>query len=571
MAPGTGPVKIRAPVFTKERGLVDHVAIGMRTPGGIQDAASRKREIAFLFVLLVTLLLLFNQLTISRNRWTLHPDDQDLFLFSSVLLHTGNLWCQSPLNDEYDTDAFRPGIDEYRCDDSSGHKIRANYTPGIYFLLCPGHLVGFRGPFVIVSIMGVLGVLFLYLLVRELYDYRIAMMAAALLGFSAPYIFWSNMLFSNIPAVSLFLGGLYFLARAVRHDGKRIDYLATIAFFSFAVWIRYEFILLVLVVLLVVTVTYRKRLRRRYVMEAAVLVVLIGALLTGLNYLTTGSIFGLHPETGMGSTASTMLVQYPTSMLRYRVVQTIATNARMYIYGVSPILTVIGLLGIVYCLRKKRDGFLVAILLVGLLVLYYFGKGTGFWGYGDNIMAASYTRYFLPVLACLAVFAGVFCVRYLGEHLNRRAVVLVLALVITAHVVVSMNMAAGMKFGLNYVDKYFGHRRDTNYFVAGLQEAPVLVDLTRGGFYEKMILSRTVLVPQYIPENEREERTVEIITDLVSRGVPVYVLDTTERSLFNRDSLDAGLDPFYLQEIEHPVIYEVGGKTPEIFEVLRVD
>ena len=568
MAHGPGPVKTKASVSREGRGLVDHGAVGMRTSVGIQDAAARKREMVFLFVLLVALLLLFNQLTISRNRWTLHPDDQDLFVFSEVLLHSGHLWYQSPLNAEYDTDAFRPGLDDYESDPAAGEKIRARYTPGIYFLLCLGHIAGFRGPFIIVSIMGVLGVLFLYLLVRELYDYKTAMMAAVFLGFSAPYIFWSNMLFSNIPAVSLFLGGLYFLARAVRYRGRRIDYLATILFFSFAVWIRYEFILIVLVALLVVVFKYRRGIRLKYVIESIALVVLLGALFAGLNQLTTDSAFGLHPAKGVGGTANLMLVKYPTSLFGNRVAHAIFYNARMYIYAVAPVLTVLGVLGVVYCLKKKkREGFLVALLLVGLLVLYYYGKSGSYWGYRDNIMASSYTRYFLPVMAGLAVFAGVFAVRYLGERLNRRAAVLLLALIIIAHVVVSVNVAQGMKFGLEYTDRSFGHRRDVNYFIAGLPEDSVVVDLTQDGFYNLMTISKTVFVPDKIPEHEREERTVEIITGLVSSGVPVYAINTEGRGLFDIQLLEAGLSPFFLQEIEHPVIFEVGGKTPEIYRV----
>ena len=537
-------------------------------PKTFRISASRKREILFLLILLVTLFVLFNQLSISRNRWTLHPDDHDLFIFSDVLLHTGHLWYESPLNTEYHTDAFRPPLTDYESDSAEGVKIRARYTPGIYFLLGLGHIAGYRGPFVIVSIMGVLGVLFLYLLARELFDYKVAMMSAIFLGFSSSYIMWSNMLWSNIPAVSLFLGGMYFLAMAARHCQRRAYYLASVAFFALSIWIRYEFIALAAVVILVVVVKYRHRLRMKYILQAALLALVIGGIFAGLNYLTTETIFGLHPSKGVGGTAKLMLVRYPTSIFGQRILRAISNNARMYIYDVAPVLTVLGLLGVVYCFRKKREGFLIALLLVGLLVLFYYGKSGSNWGYGQNLMASSYTRYFLPIMAALAIFAGVLTVRYLGEGLSRRAAVVVLALIVVAHVAVSVKIVQEKKFGLEYVDRYCEHRRDVNYFVAGLPEDAVIVDTSSNAFHYYMIISRTVFIPDLLFEDEREEKTVEIITDLVSRGIPVYIIDNPERSLFDIELLEARLSPVSLQDIEHPVIFRVGAKTPEIYQVV---
>ena len=180
----------------------------------------KTREISLLVLVFISLFFLYNRLNLSENRWTLHPDDRNLAVYTTVLTETGHLWYQSPYNEQFDTDSFLPGLNDYQSDRDGDHKIRAAYTPGIYFVLSLGRFFGYNGPFYIVSFLGLLAVFFFYLILRQLYGQNVALVGILFFGFSSAFIYWNNMLFSNVPALCFFLGGLFFMLQASRKPDR---------------------------------------------------------------------------------------------------------------------------------------------------------------------------------------------------------------------------------------------------------------------------------------------------------------------------------------------------------------
>ena len=522
------------------------------------------KEKLFLVVLLASCLFMFNKLNLSPNRWTLHPDDQYVLVFSRVLGETGHLWYQSPHNEAYDVLAFTPGIDDYECDPDKGYEIRTPYAPGIHFLVSPGHLFGFKGPFLIVALLGVVGVLFFYLFVRELFGVLTAMVATVFFALSPAYVYWSNMLFTNVPTMCFFMGGLYFLARTAKHPEKKANYLLATALLIISIWIRGDFIFPVGIVVLAVLIGYRKQLRWRYVLYAFALFIVMGCTIAGVNYVTTGSPVGVVPKVGTGAHATQVLVKYTLATFNLEVLY---NNTRAYVYGIAPLMTVLGVLGVLYCARTKerKNPFLIALLLIAAFALVYYGKNACFWGYDKDYLAASYVRYFLPIFMSLTVFAAVFIVKWVRSISTRSLAVAACVLVLLAQVLISVNVLNRNTFGLTYTDALNQASGQVDRFAAELPDESLVVNFSKDDFYKKMIVSRTVFTPAAIPEEERLDRTLEILIDLDRKGVPVYIFNNPDREIVDIEEWDRNSREFHLEPVEHGIHFKVGARDPVIY------
>ncbi|MCG2796513.1 MAG: glycosyltransferase family 39 protein [Actinomycetia bacterium] len=518
----------------------------------------------FLVVLLICLFFAYNKLNISKNRWTLHPDDHNVYYFSDVLLNTGHLWYESPLNAEYETLAFQPRMEDAGEKGSERYRSNADYSPGIYLLTCLGHFAGVSGPFAIVSFIGLAGILLFYLFAREIFTKSIAMYSTVFLGLSSIYAYWSNMLFTNIPALSFFMGGLYYLSRSIKSVGKRRYYLLSAALFMVSLWIRYEYVLFLVIVALVLLVKYRRDLKRAYVLQSLALMALMGASFALVNYFTLGSPVGMGAAAGAGRNTVDTVVQYSVSSFSPGA---LLANARMYVYGIAPALTVLGLLGMVLCLRRERSGFTYMLVAIAFFALCYYGKNSGFWGYGENWLASSYTRYFLPVTMCLSLFAGFFTVKLIQSIPYRKTAIVTGAIILIVVTVTSLGVLFDNEFGLSFTDKYDGNRKSVEEYVSTLPESSVVTDLTYDNYYRFIIVSRTVFNPSFFSEDELEEKMIEVFEGLCAKGVPLYIIDNIDRTLLDIEVFKKKHGNIQLTSIEHPILFQYGTRTPDIYRV----
>ncbi|MCG2796643.1 MAG: glycosyltransferase family 39 protein [Actinomycetia bacterium] len=523
-----------------------------------------KREILFLVVLVILLFFLFNKLNFSTNRWTLHPDDHDIYYYSEILLKTGHLWAESPYNEEYGTEAFQPGIDQVEGEDPGPYRLRNEYAPGMYLVVCPGHLVGSRGPFCIVSILGIIGVVFIYFFSRELFGRGSAMLSSLFLGLCAVYVYWSNMLFSNIPAFTFFAGGLYFTARAVREKDRRVYYFLSTVFYMMSIWIRYDYIIFVAIIVLLALILYRRELVVRYVLQSLVLLFLVAACFAALNYLFTGGVMGITSARGTVQTGVNMAARSPAEWLD---LHALYTNARMYIFGVAPMLATLGVLGIFLCLARCRNGFVIALVALTVVVLWFYGTSSGFWGYDLNYLASSYTRYFLPAFMCLSIFAGVFTIKLLQVIRYRKVAIALGVVLLVAYAISSVFVLHQNTIGMTFTDRYCGNRKSVNEYVSTFPENAVVVDFTSDNYYRYIIVSRTVFNPTFLNEDGMEYETITIIGSLHREGVPVYIIDNIDRTIMNIGGFEKRHPPLKLNKMEHPVLFQYGTRTPDIYMV----
>lgn len=545
------------------------------------------KEIAFLFVLVCSSFFMFNRLNFSSNRWTVHPDDQDIMVFSKVLFESGRLWYQSPYNREYETKAFYPPVLEYGSDQDAGYKIHASYAPGIYFMTCPGNFFGYKGPFFIVGLFGIAGILVFYLFARKLFGISTAMIAAVFLAFLPPYAYWSDALFTNIPALFFLMGGLYFLASASKRFDRKSDYFLASASFILAVWIRGDYIFPAGIAVIAFLVGFRREVNWKYVLQSFVIIVLMVCALGAINFFTTGSVVGVVPAEGGASKAAEVLVRYPLRSISPGVMY---NNFRHYVYGVAPLLFILAVLGVVTCIfsRDRANPFLAALFLIGLFALFYYGKNSSFWGYDRYWLASSYSRYFLPLYAASSVFAAIFTVSWLerlaagrsrpanqgestraqGKDLFRWIAVGAGVLLITAQLVFSIGILSRWDFGFDYTESWNRSSKSVDDFVSKLPEDAVVVNFAGDTFFKKMIVSRTVFNPFMIEDGDRLGRSAEILTELNRKGIPVYIINNIDLEMKEMGKWDSVNKSFHLKKMDHDIEFKIDVRKPDIYKFI---
>ena len=363
----------------------------------------------------------------------------------------------------------------------------------------------------------------------------------------------ANMLFSNVLALSFFLGGIYLLIRWQKTGQARLSFLA-LALLIIGVWVRYDFVIPAVIILGVFfgSGLVTGRLPRRLLIELAAFSLIPVILLLVFNYETAGSIVAVT-RGDPSQTATELFWKYP---LRPFPGDVLATNLRMYLLDLTPILVTLALVGIAWTWRRGPGVVGVALLLVGAFVLFYYGKNADYWGFDKNWLGSSYTRYFLPAVIALGIFGGA-----AGDRIYeviRRAIpggryggVLLLGGLLAVHVAISWRSLDGTDFGLTFSRN---QAEDFQYFDRLVDSFPsntVLVDTTRGGFFRKMVVSRPVFYLDALPGKELPERVPRIMEQLEELGLQVYFTEEERRDIVNlRTLLSASLPGYGFEPIQ---------------------
>jgi hypothetical protein len=478
-------------------------------------------------ILLLGFIFLYNYITITSGNWFLHPDERDVYTVSQSLYEKHSLIQHQSLNSFFPDNIFTP-----EGSTSKGDDILPGRSIGIYVLLAPFYSLGSKVPFLIIPICGLISLSFIYLILRRSYNDRVATLATTLFAFTPHFIYWNNMLFSNIPALMFFLGGVYFLMVAGRKQ-----YLAAL-FFGLAVIMRYEYILIVVLFILGVLIAkFRStgliKITRTSLLSAALFLIFVSQILivnkfiygsplsfgytqTAFDPLTQKQInYSLSGAKGPLGVLHKYIYRFGNQFTSKSYFSNILINSRLYIMAWVPIIVVIGLLGLVrFRGRILNDSFLMGSLLVAVFILLYFGGAGGFNGFGEGWLGHSYSRYFLLPVLLLCILTALLLDSVFAKR-DWSSIILI----IVGTSLISIYWAFNAPLGLKDNDK--ANSLPTNSVIIS-------------NFYAKAIISRPVLVPEleHVKPEKINTTTLNYTDTLLNSGYKVFIIENLKHKSF---------------------------------------
>jgi hypothetical protein len=406
------------------------------------------RSLMALIGVLSLLLALFSYVSLAVvQRVPYAPDENTILFFTTLFSQTGTFRWESLLNDAYGTQIFRPRL----VVDLGDGTFSAPYSPGFILTLAVLQTLGLLQW--TIPLFGLLLTAAGYGILSQVYDSRIGLAGAVLIGTFPSVVFYANTFLDIIPSVSVFLAGLYVFLRAIRTNGSKLAAFSGILFAT-SVFLRVPHAIL-FVPLGVAALVLVRRFGWKLLAWTSFGVVIGSLPLLVLNTITFGNpfAFGLAVQVGensLGYATATPLAVGPMldAALRYLVIYPLA-------------FIVLAIVGLSFRTNKLSDEsrFLCIVLgLSGLVWILAYGSRTGTYAFDRITPASSLARYMLPVHVLAGIVAVGFLHRTPASRLRVLSVlvfgVVVLSLVVSFHPAIEGNLPRQVQV----IDGYAGLR-----------------------------------------------------------------------------------------------------------------
>ncbi|MDD5748224.1 MAG: glycosyltransferase family 39 protein [Actinomycetota bacterium] len=487
-----------------------------------------------LAAIILSAFILFNYTNMRGMNWFVHPDDYEAYVVGKNLRENFSLVYDEPLNNEFEYPVFTHSGMSF-----INHRTVPTRAPGLYFAVALGLIAGKEGPFFFIPFFGLLLLFFFFKLVKLIGSEQQALISTFLIAFSAPIIYWNNMLYSNLPGVSLFVIGVYFLMKvAYGKDPRLRSYLLCSISFAFSIWMRYENVLFVFIVCLVIIIRFRYSFRIKRFLVSLLLFLLLMTPILAINNALYGSplSFAYTQKVGTDKAAEEVAEKPEKSIWisienigkRFFVqdikpnLSRVFRNAKMFLFDPFPPLAIAGVAGIgLGLLRKERLRALSLALFIIAALWTYDTCGGYHWAESSPTICSSYVRYLLIVYVVFALYVP-YALEYIRSHTGRRLYRAVLTLFLVAFVLSQSFWLAGSSFNIESTTKYKAQAFHVEEIAKGLPENSIIVST----IYGKAIVSRKTLEPRRFPERKRKSLTIEYIKKLLQKGYEVYLLET---------------------------------------------
>ena len=349
-----------------------------------------------LFGILISSFLLFSFTYRSIDGLAvISPDENNALFFSSIVSDTGVFRWFSNLNEQYDTDVFRPRL----VLDLGNNNYTALHSPGYLVTLAAFRNLGLLEW--AIPLFGLVLVGATYGVLSEVYGKKTGLWGAALVGTFPTVVFYSNTFFDIIPAMALFAVGLYLFTRA-RRTGSYTSALGAGVFLAMSVFMRITMLLPVIAVAFTVLVLSKRfnnqTLALSFIGFGAGFVPLLF-----LNFLTYGQpiaySYALASDQGLADFSlggSIGIVPILETTVRYLILYPLVFVG----------LTVVGIAA-----RHKKTGSdreLILILMLGVTAvasLAAYGWRSGTYAFDRITPISSMARYLLPVHLLIILIA----------------------------------------------------------------------------------------------------------------------------------------------------------------------
>lgn len=348
---------------------------------------------------LIVFILFYNFIYWEIGTYSPHsPDESNGLFFAKQIIENSEFIWKSQLNERYNVPFFMP-----RGSVRVGKNLYAPLTAP-YFILIIALSFLFKFKYFIVSISGVIGILFFYLLVQYVFkSKKLGLIGAILLAFFPPYVLYTNICVDIIPSLVFWIGSLYYFVRFLNEDDHRFLVLCTL-FFIVSIAIRPPHILLAIAYLVPLIMYYKKLFTFRNLSVALSVSVIFVILFFGINHSVYGSFFSTG-RTIIGRDIAEAGVIKTLMRIDFNL-HAVSRAFNNYLLHYGTLIFVGGVLGII--LLKQTNNKMVKTLVYSLIplsiiLLFYFGSNPTFYGFSQTRLQSSLSRYFLPIYVCLII------------------------------------------------------------------------------------------------------------------------------------------------------------------------
>lgn len=504
----------------------------------------QRKFFIFLCLLLLISAFFYNYTNIWGHNWFKHPDETGTYLMGKHLYETGNLEMEADLNNKFKTSAFTPAALFY-----NGKKIVPLKAYGVYFLNALGFSMGQNGPFYLITLMALLSTVFLYLIVSNLFNEKIASLSCTFWSLSFPMIYWANSIYANIPALAFFIIGLYFLIRITKNnEHKYLNYILMGLFLSISIFTRYEYIIFTLL-LLPIFIKFFKKFRKIKLLLILILFIVVITHILILNSRFYGSPFALAytmpkllkmqeqnsningvqyvtQNTSLGNKLKSAILGITQRFLMQDLSpnwQRIFDNFNNSIFKISPLLIILGLLGFFIFLFQKNNNKIYLISLFLIVLLWSYDTLGGYhWGETEMWIGSVYVRYLLIDFLFLAIFSSYFLL-HLEKKVNlslfKKFIPIILIFFFSWNLILLFTKPDNLNDTISQKERFY----KINQVTEQLPNSAIIVT----GFYDKAIISRKTLNYNRFSGNDtqKKESTLRLINNLLNEDYPVYLLE----------------------------------------------
>jgi hypothetical protein len=480
--------------------LTNHVpvdSLGDRSSSGESGYRLRKtmKKIKHEYILVIfatIFFVIYSYVSFTSPPKFVSPDEVTNYFFTNLYSQTGQFRYTDELN-EIAMGIIHPRSTVY----VDGNIIPMKF---IGFPLINGTIASVLPEMVrfLTPLLAVIGAVFLYLLVRDLYNQKLALLSFLLLLIMPPYWYWSTLaMYENI-------AGCFFLIISVRYFFKLLDtnepkyFLLVGLFLGLSLFIRPEYILFA-VPLLLIFLWNIKKIKKAYISLS------VFSLIAALApfFILNNELYGSPLLTGQH-----MHYQWSQAIPKssFSIANFFENSSNLI--DLTPLLFLCGLLGLFYCIKKRIHLPYMAFFIVWLLVpAFYFLSGR----IGPTGVHSSYVRYLLPVYLLSLPLISYFVLSLRAKFVSVLLVfVMLIVSILTVLPVINDNL-----------ESVKGYDRQNSTLVNETQpDAVIFVE-----YWDKVIFpERKVGLVKELPEENRSEMLAEIVIELYERGVPVYLL-----------------------------------------------
>lgn len=479
------------------------------------------------FAIILLLLMLFPLYTyINVNlsyRAATSPDETVALFFSKQIAEKSSFSWHSDLNEMYNVTFFKPRLSI----DVGDNNYIGPYV-GFEMLLAIARLYDLVD--FIVPITGLMGVLFIYLLGRNIFNENVGILSAIIFGLNPTYVYFANLYLSNVPSVAFVLLSLYCFHKGLSNS-KNIFFGLAGLFAMYAMFIRTPEVIIFIVLIMglfVAKIKFKQSLRLSNV--TILVITFFGLLLLWIFSSQSNSSNSTMAPTYNG-------IHYQVTYLLNHL-SIYSDSFRYYILFYPPLLFMLAFFGVSLCRFEKsykKQIFLYTSILLCVLLFGLYGFRGETWGFGNSEIDSSMARYFIIIYSIFSIYMAYFLNIFFKKQNYLYIVLFIILLIFVQYNSIIFDDNNGLPKTKNRLDIYGSINRE---IVTNTPENSVIFtkswdkiflwDRNLAVYRTRDDIEKQPDIKYFFTPTSIDNDIIPIINDLLLSGTSVYVANDAD-------------------------------------------